>query len=250
MRAALRSVATLLLFCTLASAQAKSGAVSPPATAQKPAAAARRGVPSKPGVGLPGQSECLESFGFCISVPVDWRRVGEIFDGLGFVTAEPHAGTDPAAWPQLTVAAIEVSAKEADDSTKPSLDALVERMLTPEGALASAHVLERTSLLLNGANAQIVRVGFPEEAGSAEAIETVALIEGEEGLVYSVALRCSPPDVNRLDPVFRQAIESWRLENTEASSTAPASAPPNPTSVQPKAALSNPEIAEPQKIKP
>ena len=236
---------TLLLFCTFASAQAKSGAVSPSVKSRKPPAAARRGVRSKPDVGLPGQSECLDSFGFCISVPAAWRRVGEIFDGLGFVTAEPHAGTDPSAWPQLTVAAIEVSAKEGD-AYKPSLDALVERMLTPEGALASAHVLERSSLLLNGANAQIVRVGLPEEAGSTEAIETVALIEGEEGLVYSVALRCSPPDVNRLEPVFRQAIESWRLENAEASSAAPTSAPPIPTSVQPKAAQSNPEIAEPQ----
>ena len=197
---------------------------------------------------MPGQSECLESFGFCISVPADWRRVGEIFNGLGFVTAEPHAGTDPAAWPQLTVAAIEVSAKEGADD-KPSLDALVERMLTPEGALASAHVLERSSLLLNGANAQIVRVGLPEEAGRAEAIETVALIEGDEGLVYSIALRCSPPDVNRLEPVFRQAIESWRLEN-EASSAAPTSAPPNPTSVQPKATQSKTGPGRPATTKP
>ena len=217
---------------------------------RKPAAAALR-------------SECLDSVGLCISVPAAWQRLGDTFGGLGFVAAEPRPGADPATWPHLTVAAITVAAIDApakeggNAATQPqqannglpgdpvasatsSLDALVERMLIPDGTLASAHVLERSSLLLNGANAQIVRVGLPEEPGSAEAMETIALIEGEEGVVYSIALRCSPPDYNRLEPVFRQALQSWHLQSAEA---APSSTPPEsataPGRSRPKASHSN-----------
>ena len=178
------------------------------------------------------RSECLNSVGFCISVPAAWQRLGDIFGDLGFVAAEPHAGADPAGWPQLTIAAIDLAAKEENgtsDREPPtsnrepqSLDVLVERMLTPEGALASAHILERSRLLLNGANAQIVRVELGDEAGKPDAIEKIALIEGEDRWVYSIALRCSPPDFERLAPVFDQAARSWRLQ---AESAEPARAP-------------------------
>ena len=239
MRVALRIAAIVLLcsmFAPMAAAQAgasgapsghRPGGASTSTKNRKPAAAALR-------------SECLDSVGLCVSVPAAWQRLGDVFEGLGFVAAEPHPGAGPETWPHLTVAAIDVSAKEGDGDTAtasatPSLDALVERMLTPGGALASAHVLERRSLLLNGANAQIVRVGLPEEAGGAEAIEAVALIEGDAGLVYSVALRCSPPDFNRLEPVFQQALESWRLESAEGTSPAKPKPATAPGRTQPKA---------------
>ena len=234
MRAALQFVAVLLLCCSLRAAQAKSGAASRSAKVQKPAAAALR-------------SECLDSVGLCISVPAAWQRVGEIFDGFGFVVAEPGPSASSANWPHLTVAAIEVSPKESDGNTMPaSLDAVVERMLTPGGALASANVLERSSLLINGANAQIVRVGLTGEGENGEAIETVALIEGEEGLVYSVALHCSPPEFSRLEPVFRQSLQSWHLQNAEA---APTSAP-DPAAVQPKPTEPKQSTAGSTKTKP
>jgi hypothetical protein len=237
------ALATVLL-CTMMAAQA--GAAAPSAKTRKPAAAAVR-------------SECVAAVGLdpgapttdapatplCISVPAAWQRLGNIFDDLGFVAAEPHAGADPESWPHLTVAVVDISAKEdrskTEDDSKtepaaaaPSLDALVERMLAGGGALASAHVLERSSLLVNRANAQIVRVGLPEEAGHAEAIETVALIEGEDGMVYSIALHCSPPDFKRLEPVFRQAVESWHLQGGEAKSAPPHAASPSPTARSPK----------------
>ncbi len=231
------ALATVLL-CTVMAAHAGAGA--PSAKTRKPAAAAVR-------------SECVASVtpttgagtAVCISVPAAWQRLGNIFDDLGFVAAEPHAGADPESWPHLTVAVVDVSAKEdrskTEDDSKtepaaaaPSLDALVERMLAGGGALASAHVLERSSLLVNRANAQIVRVGLPEEAGHAEAIETVALIEGEDGMVYSIALHCSPPDFKRLEPVFRQAVESWHLQGGEAKSAPPHAASPSPTARSPK----------------
>ena len=235
MRAARQLPAIFLLFTVVAAAQGKpagspdskvperkSGAASSTAKPRKPAATALR-------------SECLDSVGLCISVPAAWQRLGNIFSDLGFVAAEPHPGVDSGSWPHLTVVAIDVSGENGDRT--PSLDALVERMLSGNGALAAAHLLERSSLLLNGANAQIVRVGLPAEAGGAEAIETVALIEGEEGMVYSIALHCSPPDVSRLEPVFRSAAESWRIKGAEQTSAAqPKSTkrdPASPTQINP-----------------
>src|SRR5689334_11016081 len=99
MRAARQLPAIVLLFTVLAAAQAKptgaadskapgrgSGPVSAVAKPRKPAATALR-------------NECLDSVGLCIGVPIAWQRLGNIFDGLGFVAAEPHPGVDSESWP-------------------------------------------------------------------------------------------------------------------------------------------------------
>ncbi len=179
----MRALATILICSLPAAAQS-----SPPAKTRKTPAVAYR-------------SECLNSAGFCIRVPAAWQRLGDIFGDLGFVVAEPHAGADSASRPQLTVAAIDLAPKEGGGTAAPvrepaipSLDVLVERMLTPEGALASARTLERRRLLLNGASAQIVRVELRDEEGKPDAIEEIALIEGADGMVYSIALRCAQQD--------------------------------------------------------
>ena len=214
MRAIPKALLAMTLLCSVVTCASAQAGTHPPTPRVRKAPPAYR-------------SECLNSVGFCISVPAAWQRLGDIFGDLGFVAAEPHAGADPTSWPQLTIAAIDLAAKEENGTTPsdrepPSLDVLVERMLTPEGALASAHILERGRLLLNGANAQIVRVELGNEAGKPDAIEKIALIEGEDRWVYSIALRCSPPDFERLAPVFDQAARSWRLQ---AEAAEPARAP-------------------------
>ena len=241
--------ASLLLCAGLAAAQAKPGAASPSIRVRKTPVVAFR-------------SECLESVGLCVSVPGAWQRLGGVFDGLGFVAAEPHPGADSATWPQLTVAAIQPAAQNGSGTASPasapaaessaaisgtsiSLDALVDVMLTPEGALASAHILERSRLLLNGANAQIVRVEFRDAAGNPNAVEEVALIEGDDGLVYSIALRCAPQDFDRLEPVFQQAAQSWHLQTADAS-PAPTPSPVSHAAPLPSSAPAHPpEQAQP-----
>jgi hypothetical protein len=80
--------------------------------------------------------------------------------------------------------------------------------------------------MLNGADAEIVRVRLHDdrnqlEAGNAEAIEELALILGDNGLVYSIALRCAPQDFSRLEPVFQKAAHSWRIKKPDAVQPAP-----------------------------
>ena len=45
----------------------------------------------------------------------------------------------------------------------PSLDAVVDIVLTPDGSFTSAETLQRTSLMLNGSEAEIVRVRLHDD---------------------------------------------------------------------------------------
>ena len=226
---AVRLVAIFLLCAGLAAAQAKPGVAPPSAKARKTPAAAFR-------------NECTHS-GFCISVPAAWKRIADVFNDLGFVAAEPRAGADPAAWPQLTVVAF---APPKSGGAVPSLDTLVERMLAPEGALASAQTLERSRLLLNGSPAQIVRVEFRDDSGKPTAIEEVALIAGDDGLIYSIGLHCAPQEFDRLEPVFQQAARSWHLQ----AAAAPSSAPRKPSAARPSHAPPAAPQPKPNPAKP
>jgi hypothetical protein len=171
------------------------------------------------------RTECVEAAGLCVNVPATWQRLGNIFDDLGFVVVEPRPRVESAEWPQITVAAIDVSSKKANGVT-PSLDSLIEMAVTPDGSYAVSETQRRTRLLLNGANAEILRVKLHDDASGQDAlkdaIEEVALIEGDDGIFYSLALRCSPQDLARLDPVFLKVANSWRLK--------PPAAPPEPQS--------------------
>jgi hypothetical protein len=163
--------------------------------------------------------------GLCVTVPATWQRLGNIFDDLGFVVAEPVAGADSSTWPQINVAAIDVPPQKAGGGA-PSLDALVDIVLTPDGSFTSSETQQRTRLLLKGANAEILRVKLHDAAAKdesrVETIEEVALIEGDEGLVYSIALRCTPEEFTRLDPIFQKTIHSWRVKPPAASPASPA----------------------------
>lgn len=211
----MNALITTILLCAIlgmvsgtSAAQSASSAAKP---AAQPAAHARKVASAA------GRSECVLSVGLCVTVPTAWQRLGDIFDDLGFVVAEPHPEIDSAEWPQLTVAAIDVPAQK--DGKAPSLDSLVDVVLTPDGSFTSAETLQRSRLLLNGSNAEIVRVRLHEESKNTDANEAVALIEGEDGLVYSIALRCAPQDFARLDAVFQQVIHSWRIKPSATQSS-------------------------------
>jgi hypothetical protein len=210
-------ITTVLLCASLGIAAAQAPPTGKPSVASKPAAKAKKASPAA------GRSECVEAVGLCVTIPAMWQRLGDIFDDLGFVVAEPHPGVDSATWPQISVAAIDVPPQKPNGAP-PSLDSLIDIILTPDGTFTSSETQQRTRLLLNGADAQILRVKLHDEATNADTIEEVALIEGEDGLVYSIALRCAPQDFARLEPVFQKAAHSWRIKPA-ANEPAPPSKP-------------------------
>jgi len=206
-------------------------AAKPKTATGKPAATAAK----KPAT----RKECVEAAGLCVTVPANWQRLGDIFDDLGFVVAEPHTGQDASLWPQINVAAIDVPPEETTATGAPSLDAVARVLLTPDGTFTSAETEQRSRLLLNGAEAQVLKVLLRDEEGKTSQ-EEVALIDGgDEGFVYTIALRCVPSDTARLEPVFQRILESWRVTPTAVESDkpaakvdaaiAPAAAPAKPT---------------------
>jgi hypothetical protein len=192
-----------------------------------PASAPAQTAPSKGGAqahkSTAGRSECVAAVGLCVTVPASWKRLGDVFEGLGFVVAEPHPGTDSASWPQLTVAAMDVPTPK-NGGASPSLDSLIDIVLTPDGSFNSVETLERSRLLLNGSDAEIVRVLLHNEATKTTTTEDVALIAGDDGMVYSIALRSAPEDFARLEPIFQKTAHSWRIKAPEPA-TAPQSKP-------------------------
>ena len=208
----MKSLLVAALLCvSLGSAAAQATKTSKPAAARKAASSTVR-------------SECVEEVGLCVNVPAPWQRLGNIFDDLGFVVAEPHAGADSATWPQLSVAAIDLPPQKTSGAA-PTLDSLIDVVLTPDGTFTSSETQQRTRLLLNGANAEILRVKLHNDTSQADSIEEIALIEGDEGLVYSIALRCAPQEFDRLEAVFQKTVHSWRIK-PPAAQPAPPSKPP------------------------
>ncbi|MDR3763413.1 MAG: hypothetical protein P4M01_04885 [Acidobacteriota bacterium] len=152
------------------------------------------------------REECIARVGLCVAVPSAWQRLGDAYGELGLVVAEPHEGLDQSLWPDLNVVVLDPP--DQPDGTPVTLDAMVEAITrTPS---AEVETLQRTRLLLNGNDTQIVRVRLRDPETQAESIEEVALI-ADEGLVYSFALRCAPQDFDRLDPVFQKAIRNWTI---------------------------------------
>ncbi len=219
--------ATLWLCAAIAVAQSSGGATAPAnPVASKPASTAAKpktatNTRSTTAAKKPAtRSECVEAAGLCVLVPATWQRLGDIFDDLGFVVAEPHAGVDSALWPQVNVAAIDVPPEETTPTGAPSLDAVVRVLLTPDGTFRTAETQQRTRLLLNGAEAQVLKVLLRDDAGNTSQ-EEVALIDGgDEGFVYTIALRCAPEEYARLEPVFQRILQSWRVKPDDGADAA------------------------------
>ena len=217
-RCFLAALLCVVVTAAMAQSSAPAGtapqAVKPKTAPGKPAATAAK----KPAT----RKECVEAAGLCVTVPANWQRLGDIFDDLGFVVAEPHPGQDASLWPQINVAAIDVPPEETTATGAPSLDAVVRVLLTPDGTFSSAETQQRTRLLLNGAEAQVLKVLLRDDEGKTSQ-EQVALIDGgDEGFVYTIALRCAPSDMARLEPVFQRILESWRVKPAAVESDKPA----------------------------
>lgn len=197
--------------------------------AQAPHAASKAPAKSKPAA--ESRVECTKAVELCVTVPAAWKRLGDVFDELGFVVAEPHEGSDPATWPQLTVASIDVP--PAKDGTPRSLDSVVEILLTPDGTFTSAETLQRSHLMIRGAEAEVLKVKLHDEGAKTDSIEEIALIDGGDGLVHSIALRCAPEEIDRLDPVFQRAAHSWHVNEDDDEPAPPAKPKPAPAAPTP-----------------
>ena len=161
--------------------------------------------------------------------------LGEVYDGNGVVVAPPQK-LDKALWDEITVALI-VPPSEGDEEPV-SLDVIIEQASKSmrEGGQAF-ETLQRQQRTVDHKPAQMLKVRYHEKATDRDWIEQMVFIQGPDREIYSVALKCAPENLARLEPVFAGVLESWVLpepgppagtedEDTPKQTTPPSKAPP------------------------
>ena len=173
--------------------------------------------------------------GFCFKYPSSWTVLGEVFDGNGVVVAPPQK-LDRALWDEITVALI-LPPSEGDEEPM-TLDGLIEQASKSmrEGG-QTFETLQRQQRTVDHKPAQMLKVRYREKATDHDWVEEMVFIQGPDGEMYSVALKCSPENLARLEPAFAGVLESWVLpepeppagaaeDDTPKQSTPPSKAPP------------------------
>lgn len=157
------------------------------------------------------KASCSKQGDFCIDVPNDWKMLGEVFDGFGFVAAEPNAIIPQENWNQITAAAIDVPEPEKGKQ-RVSIDELINIALGSPSEGTTTQTIQRSREVVAGMPTEIVKLRMHSDTG--DWIEQVAFLDADE-IVYSVALGCAPKDIERLQPIFKHVLHSWRPAPTK-----------------------------------
>jgi len=155
--------------------------------------------------------------------------LGEVFDGNGVVVAPEQVG-DRAQWSEITVALMVPAPPDGQEVT---LNGIVEQASSSMRQAGQNFVtLRRQERTVDHDPAQLLKVSYRESSTGRDWVEEVVFIQGPDNEIYSVALRSSPEDLMRLEPVFREVLASWALPEPQipqdaASENAPAQTAPS-----------------------
>jgi hypothetical protein len=181
------------------------------AVAFVPFAIAQRPAPAHKAV--PGKQYCQPNDGFCFRYPSSWTMLGEVFNGNGVVVA-PQQKEDRALWDAITVAM--VAPPPEGDEEGPGINGIIEQS---SAALREAGqnfvTLQRQQRTIDHKPAQLLKVQYQEKSSGRDWVEELVFIEGPENEIYSVALKCAPQNVTRLEPAFSEILRSWALPAAE-----------------------------------
>jgi hypothetical protein len=96
--------------------------------------------------------------------------------------------------------------------------------------------LQRQQRTVDHNPAQMLKVRYHEKATDRDWVEEIVFIQGPDREIYSVALKCAPENLARLEPVFAGVLDSWVLpepeppageeEDAPKQATPPSKAPP------------------------
>jgi hypothetical protein len=98
------------------------------------------------------------------------------------------------------------------DAEPVSVDQLVEQTMASlrEGG-QNVETVQRQVRTIAGKPAQLLTLRYREKETAHDWIEKLALIEGNDGEIYSVALKCSPQSLAKLEPVLASVLQSWKM---------------------------------------
>ena len=169
--------------------------------------------------------------------------LGEIFAGNGVVVAPPQK-QDRTLWDEVTIALVIPSPKGDEDPV--TIDqAIVQAVSSVREGGQGVETLQRQQRTVDDKPAQLVKLHYVEKPSGHEWIEELVFVEGPDAEIYSVALKCAPTSLIRMEPIFSRIVESWSLQELEPALSAPdEESPPTipsaapvspPKSVPPKA---------------
>jgi len=109
----------------------------------------------------------------------------------------------------------------------------------------SFETLERQRRRVDGKPAQLVKLHYVDKATAREWIEELVFVEGPDSEIYSIALKCAPSSMAKIEPVFSRMLGSWTLP--EAEPLPGASDGAEPPGKSPAGATVPPKAATPQR---
>lgn len=184
----------------------------------------------------PSKKYCHATGGFCFRYPGTWTELGEVFNGNGVVIAPEQKG-DRALWDAITVALVAPSSESGD-----ALNNVIEHTTTAmREAGQNFETLQRRELTVDHDPAQMLKTRYRENATGRDWIEELVFIQGAENEIYSVALKCAPERLARLEPALKEILASWTVSEAQPQ-TPTESSPGNPSG----SASSPPQSSQPQ----
>jgi len=152
---------------------------------------------------------CQPNDGFCFKYPGWWKMLGEVFGGNGVVVAQPQK-EEQTLWDEITVAMVAPAPEEGQ--TGLGLNGVIDQ--AAEGMRAAGRnfqTLQRQERTVDAKPAQMLKAQYREKSTGREWIEELVFIEGPDGEIYSVALKCVPQNDTKLEPIFAEVVRSWTL---------------------------------------
>jgi hypothetical protein len=193
---------------------------------------------------------CHAPGSFCFTFPLSWSVLGQAFDGNGVVVAPPpQPKQERESWDTVTAALVIPPPQSSTEAV--TIDQVIEQAVSRvRESGQDFETLERQRRRVDGKPAQVVKLHYVEKPNGREWIEELVFIEGPDAEIYSMALKCAPSSMARMEPVFSRMLGSWTLPEVEPAVGATGEeAPPSKSPADP--ALSSgtaaPEASTPPK---
>ena len=159
--------------------------------------------------------------------------LGEVFDGKGVVIA-PSQDQERALWDVITVAT--VAPPPQGDEEGLDLNGIVEQAAAGMREAGQNFVtLQRQERTVDQKPAQLLKAQYREKSTGHDWIEELVFIDGPDNEIYSVALKCAPQNLARLEPILKSVLASWTLPEpapSESDEPPAQSSPPAKSSPQ------------------
>jgi hypothetical protein len=161
----------------------------------------------------PWKRYCQPTGGFCFKYPSSWKMLGDIYDGRGVVVAPQQAG-DQNFWDEVTVAMVAPPPEENEGAL--SLDGVIQEAAKGMSeAGQNFQTLQRQQRTVDAKPAELLKTQYIEKTSGRSWIEELVFIQGPDDEIYSVALKCAPKTMAKLEPIFTEILRTWTLPEAE-----------------------------------